>query len=251
MASNAGQSTINAREVAHFEAQSADWWNPRGTSAMLHRLNPVRLGYIREAVNRHWGTDATALRPLTGRRALDVGCGAGLLCEPLARLGADVTGLDATPANIDVARDHAATGGLAIEYIAGGIEDQALPPFDLITCLEVIEHVEQPALFVGHLARLLRPDGLLILSTPNRTPQSRLAMITIAEGLKLVPRGTHDWNRFLRPEELEELLTAAGLSVSDRAGISFNPASGFARSDDLSLNYLLTAVPGANPPAGR
>ncbi|MFT3967208.1 MAG: bifunctional 2-polyprenyl-6-hydroxyphenol methylase/3-demethylubiquinol 3-O-methyltransferase UbiG, partial [Sphingobium sp.] len=182
-----------------------------------------------------------ALRPLAGRRALDVGCGAGLLSEPLARLGAEVTGVDATPANIEVARAHAKITGFPIQYQEGSAEMLDAPPFDLVTCMEVIEHVEDPALFVSHLARLVRPDGLLVLSTPNRTALSRLAMITIGEGLKLVPRGTHDWSRFLRPEELEAHLAASGMRVTDKAGIAFRPDKGFFRSEDMGINYLMTA----------
>lgn len=244
MASNARTSTISAREVAHFEAHAADWWNPKGTSAMLHRLNPVRLAYIRERIDQHWDLAHSTMRPLEGKRALDVGCGAGLLCEPLARMGATVTGLDATPGNIKAARDHAAKSDLAIDYRAGGIESLDLPPFDLVTCMEVIEHVEQPVLFVSHLARMLRPGGLLIMSTPNRTARSRLAMITIGEGLNLVPRGTHHWDHFLTPDELEALLAGTGLEVVDRTGISFRPDRGFVRSEALSINYILAAVHG-------
>ncbi|MET0137990.1 MAG: bifunctional 2-polyprenyl-6-hydroxyphenol methylase/3-demethylubiquinol 3-O-methyltransferase UbiG, partial [Sphingobium sp.] len=179
MASNADKSTIRPDEVAHFSTLSQDWWNPTGSSAMLHRLNPVRLAYIRERIDEHWASDHHDIRPLAGRRALDVGCGAGLLCEPLARLGAAVTGIDATPANIEVARAHAERSGLAIDYRAGSVETMEDAPYDIVTCMEVIEHVDDPALFIRHLARMVRTGGLLILSTPNRTPLSRLAMITI------------------------------------------------------------------------
>lgn len=243
MASNASESsTIRASEVTHFGALAADWWNPKGSSAMLHRLNPVRLAYIREQVNAHFAIAPDALRPLTGKRVLDVGCGAGLLCEPLARLGGAVTGLDATPENIAVAREHAELSGLAIDYRAGGLEHLDAAPFDLVTCMEVVEHVAEPAAFVAHLARMVASGGLLILSTPNRTARSRLAMITIGEGFNLVPRGTHDWQRFLTPEEMEGHLSAAELGITDRAGIAFRPDRGFVRSADMSINYLMTAT---------
>ena len=243
MASNAGKSTIRLSEVAHFSGLAEDWWNPNGTSAMLHKLNPVRLSYIRDRASERWSLPPGGFRPLAGKRALDVGCGAGLLCEPLARLGAAVTGLDATPANIAAARAHADKSGLAIDYREGGLETLDLPAFDLVTSMEVVEHVDDPALFCTHLARMVKPDGLLILSTPNRTALSRLAMITVGEGLKLVPRGTHDWQRFLTPEELEEKLGASGLKVMDTSGIAFSPAHGLVRSADVSINYLVTAVP--------
>lgn len=241
MASNA-TTTIDPREAAHFGTLAADWWDPRGSSAMLHKLNPVRLRHVRAAVDAHWGTDAKSIRPLAGRRALDVGCGAGLLAEPLARLGAQVTAIDAAPENIAAARVHAKGQGLSIDYRAIGVEALDLPPFDLVTSMEVIEHVSDPALFVRGLARMLAPGGLMILSTPNRTPLSRLAMITIGEGLGQIPKGTHDWSRFLRPEELETLLGDAGLVVTDTVGLSFDPGKGFILSANQALNYLMTVT---------
>jgi 2-polyprenyl-6-hydroxyphenyl methylase/3-demethylubiquinone-9 3-methyltransferase len=209
---------------------------------MLHRLNPARLGYIRAAVDAHWGGDGASFAPLAGRTAIDVGCGAGLLTEPLARLGAAVTGVDAAPENVGAARAHAAASGLSIDYVAGGIEDLAGRSFDLVVSMEVIEHVSDPAAFVAGLAGALAPGGLMILSTPNRTPLSRLAMITIGEGSGAIPKGTHDWSRFLNPEELEALLTEAGLRVTDRSGLSFSPARGFVTSSNEALNYLVTAI---------
>jgi 2-polyprenyl-6-hydroxyphenyl methylase / 3-demethylubiquinone-9 3-methyltransferase len=239
---SATEPTIDPREAAHFGRLAADWWNPAGASAMLHRLNPARLGYLRARVDAHWGGDG-GFRPLAGRSALDVGCGAGLLAEPLARMGAAVTGVDAAAENIAAARAHAAAGGLAIDYVAGGIEDLPGRRFDLVTSMEVIEHVSDPAGFVRQLAAALAPGGLLILSTPNRTALSRLAMVTLGEGLGLIPRGTHDWSRFLKPEELEALLGDAGLAVVDRAGLGFSPARGFTVGGGEALNYLLAAVP--------
>ena len=192
---------------------AADWWNPRGSSAMLHRLNPARLGYIRERIDAHWDGDGETFTPLAGRRVLDVGCGAGLLAEPLARLGGAVTAIDAAPENIAAARAHA--GALAIDYRVGGVETAAGETFDLVTCLEVIEHVADAAAFVAGLAQAVAPGGLLILSTPNRTALSRLALITLAEGSGQIPRGTHDWERFVTPDELGEMLADAGMRVID------------------------------------
>lgn len=239
---SATKATIDPREAEHFGKLAADWWNPKGSSAMLHRLNPARLGYIRAAVDTHWGGDGAGFAPLAGRTAIDVGCGAGLLAEPLARLGAKMTGIDAAPENIGAARAHAAATGLEIEYIAGGIEDLPGRSFDLVTSMEVIEHVTDPAAFVGALAGALAEGGLMILSTPNRTLASHLAMITLAEGTGAIPPGTHDWRKFLRPEELEELLAAAGLKVIDRTGLGFSPARGFVTGTSETLNYLVTVV---------
>ena len=208
---------------------------------MLHRLNPVRLRYIRERVDAHWHGDPKARHPLTGKRVLDMGCGAGLLTEPLARMGGVVTGIDAAPENITVARDHAAQSGLTIDYRKGEIETVAGEQFNLITCLEVIEHVADPARFVAGLAALLAPNGLLILSTPNRTPLSRLAIIGIGETLGGIPPGTHDWDKFLTPDDLTAHVVAAGLSVAETRGIKFGPARGFHVSDDLKLDYFLVA----------
>ncbi len=233
--------TINAAEAAHFGALAADWWDPKGSSAMLHKLNPVRLRFIRAAVDAHFGSDAKSRYPLSGKTTLDVGCGAGLLCEPLARLGGAVTGVDAAPENIDAAKAHAALSGLHINYHAGEIAAQGLGQFDVVTCMEVIEHVMDPAAFVAELVRHLRPDGLLLLSTPNRTASSRLFLVEAAERLGQVPRGTHDWNKFLTPEELTTLLADAGLDVVNMQGIAFSPMSGLHLSDNLALNYILSA----------
>ncbi|WP_414899763.1 bifunctional 2-polyprenyl-6-hydroxyphenol methylase/3-demethylubiquinol 3-O-methyltransferase UbiG [Sphingomonas flavalba] len=234
--------TVDPREAAHFGAMAADWWNPAGSSAMLHRLNPVRLRYLRAAIDRHWGLDPAERRPLTGRRAVDVGCGAGLLCEPLARLGAVVTGIEPAPESVAAARAHAAGQGLAITYREGSVDQLGDEPYDLVVSLEVVEHVADPAAYVAALAGALAKDGLLILSTPNRTALSRLALIGIGETVGGIPPGTHDWDRFLTPEELTALLTTAGLRVVDVTGLGFSPARGFTLGDDRSLNYLLTAT---------
>jgi 2-polyprenyl-6-hydroxyphenyl methylase/3-demethylubiquinone-9 3-methyltransferase len=245
MASEPGTGTIDPREAAHFGAQAADWWDPNGASAMLHKLGPVRLHYIRDAIDRHWEGDRATLRPLAGKRALDIGCGAGLVAEPLARMGAAVTAIDAAPENIAVASAHASAMGLAIDYRACGVETLDEPRFDLITALEVIEHVTDPAFFIGAIARLLKPDGLLILSTPNRTPRSKLLIVTLAEGFGRIPRGTHDWGKFLTPDEVTTMLAEHGIGVTDTAGISADPRYGFVLGQDLSVNYILSAVPGA------
>jgi 2-polyprenyl-6-hydroxyphenyl methylase / 3-demethylubiquinone-9 3-methyltransferase len=238
----AATATIDAHEAAHFGTLAADWWNPKGSSAMLHKLNPPRLRYLREAIDEHWGSDSSDFTPLDGKTAIDVGCGAGLLAEPLARLGAAVTGLDAAQENIGAARAHAASVGLDIDYRHGGVEGLAGETFDLVTSMEVIEHVSDVDAFIAGLVRALAPGGLMILSTPNRTPLSRLAMITIGEGAGIIPRGTHDWERFLTPDELTERLAAAGLRVANLRGLSFSPMLGFHISDDTSLDYLLTAT---------
>jgi 2-polyprenyl-6-hydroxyphenyl methylase/3-demethylubiquinone-9 3-methyltransferase len=234
------ESTIDPREAAHFGAMAADWWDPKGSSAMLHQLNPVRLAYIRDRIDQHWSLDECDLRPLKGRRAADVGCGAGLLAEPLARLGAEVTGVDPAPENIAAAQAHALGQGLSIDYRVGSVEalDGA---YDLVTSLEVVEHVSDVRAFLQGLADALAEDGLLILSTPNRTAMSRLMLITIGEGTNRLPRGTHNWEKFLPPEELCALVRDAGLEVIDCTGLAWGPARGFHISDNKSLDYFLTA----------
>lgn len=243
-AAGTAATTINPIEAAHFGAMAADWWDPKGSSAMLHRLNPARLGYIRAAADAHWRLDDRSFTPLAGKAALDVGCGAGLLCEPLARLGASVVGLDAAPENIAAASAHASQSGLMIDYRTGSVENLGHARFDLVTSMEVIEHVTDPAAFVAGLAGALADDGLLILSTPNRTALSRVALISVAEGLGQIPRGTHDWDKFLTPDELTAIVEGAGLRVTDLRGLTFSPAKGFVIGDDLKLNYLMTAVRG-------
>jgi 2-polyprenyl-6-hydroxyphenyl methylase/3-demethylubiquinone-9 3-methyltransferase len=233
-------SSIDPREAEHFGRMAADWWDPKGSSAMLHRMNPVRLAYIRDRLDQHWGLDECDLRPLKGRRAADVGCGAGLLAEPLARLGAEVTGVDAAPENIAAARLHAEGQGLEIDYRVGGVETLE-GTYDLVTCLEVLEHVAEPRGFVAGLARILAEDGLLVLSTPNRTAMSRLLLVGLAEALRRLPKGTHDWEKFLAPEETCALLRDAGLEIVDCTGLAWGPASGFHLSDDKSLDYFVTA----------
>jgi len=240
MASDPLPPTVDPDQAAHFGRMAADWWDPNGSSAMLHRMNPVRLAYIRDRLDQHWGLDECDLKSLRGRRAADVGCGAGLLAEPLARLGAEVTGIDAAPENIGAARLHAEGQGLEIDYRVGGVEMLA-GSYDLVTCLEVLEHVAEPRAFVAGLSRILAADGLLILSTPNRTGASRLLLVGLAEAFGRIPKGTHDWEKFLSPHETCALLRDAGLEIVDCTGLSWGPASGFHLSEDKSLDYFVTA----------
>jgi 2-polyprenyl-6-hydroxyphenyl methylase/3-demethylubiquinone-9 3-methyltransferase len=235
------ESSILAEEAERFGKLAGDWWDPAGASAMLHKLNPVRLKYVRDQVDQHWQIDECSRRPLERRSALDVGCGAGLLAEPLARLGATVSAIDASPELIAVARAHAAATGLEIDYRVGDVQ-QLEGQFDLITCMEVIEHVADPAAFVNALAKRLAPGGLLIISTPNATGWSKLLMITLAEGIGQIPKGTHDFARFIAPDRLKALLCDAGLKCLDVEGIAWSPTRGLHLSDDVRLNYLVAAV---------
>lgn len=234
------KTSIVDREAAHFGKLAGDWWDPNGASAMLHKLNPVRLCYIRDMVDQHFGLDEHGFKPLAGKSALDVGCGAGLLAEPLARLGANVTAVDAAPELIEVAKAHAAGQGLDIDYRAVGVE-AVDGRFDLITAMEVVEHVADPQEFVNCLAARLAPDGLLILSTPNKTAWSKLLTITLAEGFGQIPKGTHDFDKFIDPDTMRELLAHAGLECIDFEGIGMSPTRGLHLSEDMKLNYLVAA----------
>jgi len=234
--------SVVPEEVRQFAGHAGDWWDPDGSEAMLHKLNPVRLKYVRDMLDQHWQCDEHVRTPLEGKTALDVGCGAGLLAEPLARLGAKVTGVDAAPELIAVARDHAAAMALEIDYRAGAVEGLK-GQFDLITCMEVIEHVADPAAFAAALAKRLAPGGLLILSTPNATGWSKLLTITLAEGLGRIPKGTHDFAKFIAPERMKALLADAGLKCLDIEGIAWSPTRGLHLSDDVRLNYLVAAIP--------
>jgi 2-polyprenyl-6-hydroxyphenyl methylase/3-demethylubiquinone-9 3-methyltransferase len=244
MSNATSTATIRPEEAAHFGRLAAEWWDPKGSSAMLHKLNPVRLGFLRTAIDVHWQGDSRSIRPLVGKRALDVGCGAGLLCEPLARLGAEVTGVDAAQENVAAASAHAAGGGLSIDYRWGDIAELDLGRFDLVTSMEVIEHVADKAAFLAALKAVMAPGGLMVLSTPNRTPQSKLLMIEAAERIGLVPRGTHHWEDFVTPDELRELLGAVGLIMGEPQGIAWSPVKGLHLSTDLALNYIACVTGG-------
>ncbi len=238
---NGSNVTIRPQEAEFFSGLARDWWNPRGKMASLHQVNPVRLEFLRGAVDAHWGGDRDSIRPLAGKSALDIGCGAGLLCEPLSRLGADVTGVDASAENVSVAAAHAEAGGLDIRYMAGEVAGLDIGTFDLVTCVEVIEHVADKPAFLADVAARLAPGGLLVMSTPNRTVQSRVLLVGAAEAIGYVPRGTHHWSDFVTPDELEAMLAEAGLSVTDRRGIAFSPTKGLHLSDNEALNYILSA----------
>ena len=240
-----GATSIDPAEAAFFGKLADDWWNPAGSSAMLHRVNPLRLGYIRDAACRQFGRSTRDRTPLAGLRALDIGCGAGLVTEPLARMGATVAGIDAAPENIAVARNHAAAMQLQVDYRATSVEALAATAaqFDLITCLEVIEHVDDRATFFAAIATLLAPGGLLVFSTPNRTPLSHATLIVGAEWLlRSIPRGAHDWQKFMTPDEVTEALAETGLTVTDVQGMTWRPGTGFVLGRDVSVDYFGTAV---------
>lgn len=236
-----GETSIVAEEAERFGKLASDWWDPKGRSSMLHKLNPVRLKYVRDQIDQHWQGDECSRTPLEGKRALDVGCGGGLLTEPLRRMGADMIGIDASPEVVAIAREHARAMRLEIDYRAGDVQDLD-GQFDLITAMEVVEHVAEPRAFVEALAKRLAPEGLLLMSTPNATGWSKLLMITVSEGLGKIPRGTHDFRKFITPDRMQLLLADAGLKCLDFAGIAWSPTRGLHLSDDLRLNYLMSAV---------
>ena len=238
---NVSNVTIRPEEAEHFASLAQDWWNPKGKMASLHQVNPTRLQFIRDAIDRHWQCETAARAPLEGKSALDIGCGAGLVCEPLARLGGEVTGVDAAAENVSAAAAHADAVGLDIRYLAGEVASLDIGEFDLVTCLEVIEHVADKKAFMAQVAERIAPDGLLVMSTPNRTAASRVLLVGAAEAIGYVPKGTHDWNEFIAPEDLEALLGEVGLTVTQRRGIAFSPCKGYHLSDNEALNYIISA----------
>jgi 2-polyprenyl-6-hydroxyphenyl methylase/3-demethylubiquinone-9 3-methyltransferase len=236
-------STIDAGEVAKFEAMAAEWWDPTGKFKPLHLMNPCRLDYITRQIAAEFDRDLKAPRPFEGVRLLDIGCGGGLLSEPMARLGATVVGADAAPRNIPVARLHAEQAGLTIDYRHTTAEDlvAAGEVFDVVLNMEVVEHVSDPAAYLRACHDLLKPGGLMIASTLNRNPKSFVMAIIGAEYvMRWLPRGTHDWRKFFTPDELYGLIRGAGMEPLDRKGMVFNPLSwSWSLSDrDLSVNYV-------------
>lgn len=244
---SAATDSRDAAELERFAAMAEAWWDPDGEFRPLHKLNPVRLAYIRDRACEHFGRDARSVRPLDGLTVLDVGCGGGLLCEPLARMGARVTGLDAGARNIEIARLHADQSGLDIDYRVDTAEALAAAgeSFDIVLAMEVVEHVAQPMTFLADVAGLTTPGGLVFASTLNRTRKAfALAIVGAEYVLRWVPRGTHDWRKFLRPSELVRGLEAGGVEMAHLTGVVYSPLTGawsLARRD-LDVNYMGVAV---------
>ncbi|HEY2051692.1 MAG TPA: bifunctional 2-polyprenyl-6-hydroxyphenol methylase/3-demethylubiquinol 3-O-methyltransferase UbiG [Caulobacteraceae bacterium] len=245
-------SSVDPAEVERFSAIAEAWWDPKGEFAPLHRLNPTRLAFIRETALRHLGRDGRERAPFAGLRLLDVGCGGGLLCEPMARLGFQVTGVDASERNITIAQTHAEQSGLEIDYRAATVEalvGAGEPSFDVILNMEVIEHVADPAVFLRDSVRLLENGGVMILATLNRTAASlALGKIAAEYVLRWVPAGTHDWRRFLKPKEIHEFLAGEPLDIQGPFGVALDPLSGrWSVGSDSRVNYMMTIARPAPP----
>ena len=245
--------SVDPREIGKFARMAESWWDPEGEMKPLHALNPIRVGFIRDRLAAHFGLDrapARSFAPLSGLELLDVGCGAGLLAEPLARLGASVTGIDASVEAVKAGRAHAEVQGLEIDYRIGTVEALAATgrQFDAVTIMEVIEHVPDVDQFLVTCGRLVRPGGLAIVSSVNRTAKSFLLAKVGAEYLLgWLPRGTHDWRRFVKPSEAARGLRAGGLRVSEVAGVVFDPLNGWHTARDSDVNYMVVA---RKPPRG-
>lgn len=244
-------STIDAAEVARFNGLADEWWDPAGKFRPLHKFNPVRLAYIREKVIGHFSLSQIARHPFEGLSILDIGCGGGLVCEPMARLGATVTGIDPGERNIAVAKIHAERSGLEIDYVATDAEAVAKSGkiFDLVLNLEVVEHVADLGLYLKTCAGLVAPGGLMLVATINRTARAfALAIVGAEYVLGWLPKGTHSYERFVTPEELTSILRREGLAVAEKCGVSYNPLEDrWRRSRDLGVNYMLLA----SKPKGR
>ena len=238
--------SVDADEVAKFSAMAADWWNPTGKFKPLHRFNPIRLKFIRDTAEAHFGIPAGQSKPLEGLRLLDIGCGGGLVCEPMTRLGARVTGVDASEANIKAALTHAREQGLEIDYresTAEGLIDSGETPFDIVLNLEVVEHVADAHQFLVDTASLVRPGGLMIVASLNRTAKALATAVIGAEYiLGWLPRGTHDWSKFVTPEEVRSALRAAGMQPEPATGVSYKPLSGsWVLSNDTAVNFMVVS----------
>ena len=237
--------SVDSGEIAKFSAIAAEWWDPTGKFAPLHKFNPVRLAFIRNEAATHFGRDARSVRPFEGLSLLDIGCGGGLLSEPMARLGFAVTGADASARNIGTAKAHAGQTGLEIEYLATTAEALVVQgrSFDVVLNMEVVEHVADVEAYLAACSALVKPGGLTFVATMNRTLKSlALAKIGAEYVLGWLPRGTHDWNRFIPPAQLEESLEQTGLTLLKRQGVSFNPlAWDWRLSSDVDVNYMLVA----------
>ena len=240
-------SSIDPADVARFSAMADGWWDANGKFAPLHKFNPVRLDFIREQALARFGRDAKARAPFEGLSLLDIGCGGGLLCEPMRRLGFTVSGVDASARNIDVAGAHAEAMGLVIDYrcsTAEALLDEDQSRFDLVLNMEVVEHVAEPGQYLRDCAQLLRPGGLMIVATLNRTLKSlALAKIGAEYVLRWLPPETHDWRKFLKPDEIRAFLESEPVAVDGPFGVAFNPLSGrWARSGDADINYMMTVT---------
>ncbi len=246
MARSDRASTVDEAEVERFGRLGADWWDPRGPMAALHKFNPVRLAYIRDQAAARFSRDAKKIDCLKGLRMLDIGCGGGILSEPLARLGAVMVGADPSPENVEIAGAHAAKSGLAIDYRATTAEDlaEAGERFDVVLAMEVVEHVVDVDLFVSTCAAMVKPGGLMIAATLNRTLKSfALAIVGAEYVLRWLPRGTHQWDKFVTPRELETAIENAGLRVTGERGVIYNVfADRWQLSSDLDVNYMLVAA---------
>jgi 2-polyprenyl-6-hydroxyphenyl methylase/3-demethylubiquinone-9 3-methyltransferase len=237
-------STVDPTEIAKFSKLSAEWWDPNGKMAPLHRINPLRLAYIRDAACRKFERNAKSLNCLSGLRMLDIGCGAGLLCEPFTRLGADVIGIDPSAKNIAAARLHAEKGHLSIDYRNTTLEEMdARERFDIVLAMEVVEHVTDVGVFLGRCAAMLKPGGMLVASTLNRNWKSfALAIVGAEYVLRWLPRGTHQWSKFVTPDELTRHLLDNRLVVTEQSGVVYNPfADKWSLSADMDVNYMVVA----------
>ena len=238
-------STIDPAEVARFEGIAKTWWDPKGPMAVLHKFNPVRLAFIRDLACARFGRDPKTMRALEGLALVDIGCGGGVLCEPLARLGAQVTGLDPAPTNISVASAHAEAGGLSIDYRQQTIEALVAEGarYDIVLAMEVVEHVADVEAFVAACCAAVKPGGLLVMATLNRTLKSyALAIVGAEYVLRWLPRGTHDWEKFVTPDELGDAIESGGLELGDSTGVVYNPFTDrWSAARDLDVNYMLAA----------